>query len=377
MTDSLAKADGAAMPNGAPCIDNKVRSVSPEGTSKPGMELKPEMKAMRIHHPASLDSLALDQAEAPAPGPGEIKVRIRAASLNFRDGLVMNGFFPVKDGLIPLSDGAGEVIEVGAGVSEFAVGDRVVSTFHPKWLDGFMDKADLDNAPGGPADGFACEEATRPATHFTRAPQGLSHAEAATLTCAGVTAWRAVITDGQVKPGATVLIQGTGGVSLFALQFAKAAGATVIATSSTPEKLARLSALGADHVINYRETEKWGEAVLALTGGLGVEHVIEVGGPNTIGQSFIAARTGAHIAIIGAVGGFTIDTMPFAVVQAKRLRLQAVTVGTRRDQMDMVRAIEAHGIRPVIDRIFPLEQLAEACRHLQCDTSVGKVCLDI
>ncbi|MCB2078701.1 MAG: NAD(P)-dependent alcohol dehydrogenase, partial [Novosphingobium sp.] len=210
------------------------------------------MKAMRVGQPASLDSLALDTgAEAPTPGPGEIKVRIHAASLNFRDGLVVNGFFPVKLGLIPLSDGAGEVIEVGDGVSEFRVGDRVVSTFHPKWLDGFMDKPDMDNSPGGPADGFACEEATRPVTHFTHAPKGLSHAEAATLTCAGVTAWRAVVTDGKVKPGTNVLIQGTGGVSLFALQFAKLAGATVIATSSSAEKLERLKALGADHVINY------------------------------------------------------------------------------------------------------------------------------
>jgi NADPH:quinone reductase-like Zn-dependent oxidoreductase len=185
------------------------------------------------------------------------------------------------------------------------------------------------------------------------------------------------VTDGKVRPGATVLIEGTGGVSLFALQFAKAAGATVIATSGSQEKLARLEALGADYVINYREEEKWGEAVLALTGGLGVDHVIEVGGPNTIGQSFIAARTGAHIAIIGAVGGFQIDTMPFAIVQAKRLNLQAVTVGSRRDQSDMVRAIAAGAIRPVLDRSFRLEQLADAFRHLQSGVHFGKVCVEI
>ena len=202
------------------------------------------MKTMRIRQPASLDNLLPDEAEAPEPGPGEIKVRVRGGSLNFRDGLVVNGFFPVKDGLVPLSDGAGEVIAVGAGVREFQPGDCVVSTFHPKWLDGFMDRAELDNSPGGPADGFACEEATRPATHFTHAPRGWSPVEAATLTCAGVTAWRAVVADGQIKPGATIVIQGTGGVSLFALQFAKAAGATVIATSSSAEKLARLTELG-------------------------------------------------------------------------------------------------------------------------------------
>lgn len=334
-------------------------------------------RAVRLRHPASLENLRLEVAEAPPPGLGEIKVRIRGASLNFRDGLVAGGFFPAKDGLIPLSDGAGEVVGVGEGVKEFAVGDAVVSTFHPKWLGGHIDRADLDNAPGAPADGFACEEATRPATHFTRAPQGWSHAEAATLTCAGVTAWRAVVTDGQVKPGDFVVVQGTGGVSLFALQFAKMAGAIVIATSSSAEKLARLQDLGADHVINYREDEKWGETVLNLTGGRGAEHIVEVGGPHTIGQSFVAARTGGHIAIIGAVGGFDIDTMPFAIVQAKRLKLQAVTVGSRRDQIDMVRAIDAHGIRPVIDSSFPLEKLADAFRRLQSGGHVGKICIDI
>ena len=336
------------------------------------------MKIMRLRAPASLDALELGTAEsAPAPGPGEIAVRIHAASLNFRDALVVGGFFPVADGLVPLSDGAGEVIAVGRDVREFAVGDAVVSTFHPKWLDGFIDKAELDNSPGGPADGFACEEVTRPATHFTHAPRGLSHMEAATLTCAGVTAWRALITDGRIKPGATVLVLGTGGVSLFALQFAKAAGATVIATSSSREKLDALRALGADHVINYRETENWGEAALALTGGRGVDHIVEVGGPNTLKQSLLCARTGGHVAVIGAVGGFEIDTMPFAIVQAKRLRLQGVTVGSRRDQTDMVRAIEAHGIRPVVDRTFPLEQLADAFRHLQSGGHTGKIGITI
>lgn len=335
------------------------------------------MKAIRLGKPAGLDSLVMAEIEAPAPGPGEIKVRLHAASLNFRDGLVVNGFFPAPEGLIPLSDGAGEVVETGPGVTAFKPGDAVVSTFHPNWRGGHVDRAELTNTPGGPADGYACGEATRPVSHFTLAPKGLSHAEAATLTCAGVTAWRAVVTDGQVKPGAVVLVQGTGGVSLFALQFAKAAGARVIATSSSAEKLERLKALGADHVINYRETENWGEAALAWTGGLGVDHVVEVGGPHTMKQSFIAARTGGHVAIIGAVGGFDVDAMPFMPVQAKRLRLQAVTVGSRQDQLEMVRAIEARGIRPVIDSHFPLERLADAFRHLQSGRHFGKICIDI
>jgi NADPH:quinone reductase-like Zn-dependent oxidoreductase len=185
-----------------------------------------------------------------------------------------------------------------------------------------------------------------------------------------------VVTDGQVKPGETVLILGTGGVSLAALQFAKAAGATVIATSSTREKLARLKQLGADHVINHREVEKWGEAAAALTAH-GVDHVIEVGGPHTMGQSMVAVRSGGHIAVIGAVSGFDIDTIPFAILQAKRLRIQGVTVGNRRDQTDMVRGIEASGIRPVIDRSFALADLAEGLRHLDSGAHFGKVVIDI
>jgi NADPH:quinone reductase-like Zn-dependent oxidoreductase len=336
------------------------------------------MKAIRVRHPASIDSLVFeDVADSPAPGPDEIKVRIRAASLNFRDALVVKGFFPADDGRIPLSDAAGEVLEIGQGVREFAPGDQVVSVFHPNWQDGDIDRALLNNSPGGPAEGYACELVTRPVNHFTRAPKGLTHVEAATLPCAGVTAWRAVVTDGQVKPGASVLVLGTGGVSLFALQFAKAAGAQVIATSSSPDKLARLRELGADHVIDYRHTENWGEKVLELTGGRGVDHVIEVGGPHTMARSLMAVRSGGHVAVIGAVGGFEIDTMPFAVVQAKRLRLQGVTVGSRRDQTEMIRAIQQLALRPVIDRCYSLSDTAEALRRLESGAHLGKVCVEV
>lgn len=336
-----------------------------------------DMKAMRIGSPARLDTLRLSIAEARDPGPREIKVRIRGASLNFRDSLVAKGVLPAPAGLIPLSDGAGEVVAVGSGVTEFAIGDEVVSTFHPNWREGHIDRAEMNNSPGGPADGYACEMVTRSVAHFTHAPEGLNPTECATLTCAGVTAWRAVVTDGRVKPRSTVLVQGTGGVSLFALQFAKAAGATVIATSSSGEKLERLQELGADYVINYGEIENWGEAALKLTGGLGVDHIVEVGGPHSIAQSFVAARTGGHIAIVGAVGGFDIDTMPFAIVQAKRLRLQAVTVGSHRDQIDMISAIDAHGIKPVVDRSYPMESLADGFRFLDEKKHFGKIVIDI
>lgn len=339
------------------------------------------MKAIRLHtsstSPASLGHLYPDTAPAANPAADEITVRVGAASLNFRDGLVVNGFLPVQDGLIPLSDGAGEVVAVGAQVSEFAVGDKVVSTFHPNWLSGHMERADLNNSPGGPADGFACELTTRPATHFTLAPAHLSLEESATITCAGVTAWRAVVTDAQVKPGGWVLIQGTGGVSLYALQIAKACGARVIATSSSAAKLEQLSRLGADHVLNYQEDAQWGETAARLTGGKGVDLVVEVGGPNTLRQSLTAARTGAHIAIIGAVAGFENDVIPFAIVQAKRLRLQGVTVGSREDQRNLVRAMEANAIHPVIDQTFPLAQLTDAFAALQQGGHFGKIVITI
>ncbi|MDE2595935.1 MAG: NAD(P)-dependent alcohol dehydrogenase [Sphingomonadales bacterium] len=337
------------------------------------------MKAIRLRQPASLDNLYADSTDAPPPRRGEIRVRIHAASLNFRDCLVVAGYFPSRDGLIPLSDGAGEVIDVGEDVPNLQPGDMVVSCFHPGWFDGHLERTQLRHSPGGMADGFACEAVTRPYWHFTPAPKGWTAAESATLTCAGVTAWRALVTDGQVKSGAAVLILGTGGVSLAALQIAKAAGAKVIATSSSAEKIARLKALGADHTINYSEVENWGEAVQDLTDGLGVDHVVEVAGPNTLPQSMIAARTGGHIAIIGGAGGFENDAMPFKIVQAKRLRLQGVTVGSRRDQLDMVRAFDADGrMRPVIDCTFPLDELAEALHYQQEESGrIGKVCIAI
>lgn len=337
------------------------------------------MKAMRLRKGEGQAAavLRMEEEQGRAPGAGEIRVAIRALSLNFRDNLVVGGFFPAPEGLIPLSDAAGEVIAVGEGVPGFQPGDRVVSLFHPAWQDGHVERSELAANPGGSVDGYACEEVTRPAGHFTRAPANLSFVESAALPCAAVTAWRAVVTDGLVKPGQTVLVQGTGGVSLFALQFAKAAGATVIATSSSVEKLARLRALGADHVINHAEDAEWGKSALDLTGGLGVDHVIEVAGPNALAQSFAAARTGGHVALIGAAGGFQVDSMPFALVQAKRLRLQGVTVGSRRDQVDMIRAIEAHGIAPVIDRSFALADLAEALGYLQSGSHFGKVCIEV
>jgi NADPH:quinone reductase-like Zn-dependent oxidoreductase len=261
-------------------------------------------------------------------------------------------------------------------VTEFAVGDVVVSTFFPEWIDGTPPSNGFTKVPGDGIDGFAREVVTTAASSFTAIPDGYSPAEAATLTCAGLTAWRALIVDGAIKPGASVLVQGTGGVSIFALQFAKAMGCTVIATSSSDAKLERLKALGADHLINYKAVPDWGGQVLGLTGGTGVDHVVEIGGAGTLNQSMIAARNFGHIAMIGVLTGFA-GPVTTGLLMAKQLRVQGLTVGSRKQQQDMIRAINVSGIKPVLDRHFPLANLADAFRHQESNTHFGKIIVDI
>jgi len=332
-------------------------------------------KAMRLRKPGGLDNLYLDTAETAAPGPGEIAVRLHASSLNYHDYLVAKGMIPTRDGIVPMSDGAGVVTAVGAGVTDYAVGDHVVSTFFPNWLSGSTEVAKLGVVPGDRVDGYARETVVMPGTAFTHTPKGYSHAEAATLTCAGLTAWRALAVEGNMKAGETVLVQGTGGVSIFALQFAKAAGCTVIATSSSDAKLQRLRGMGADHVINYKTNEKWGEEATRLTGGRGVDHVVEVGGVGTLTQSIHATRNGGHISLIGVLSGIQGD-VPTMYMMTKQIRLVGITVGSREQQIDMIRAIEANNIKPVIDRSFPLDGLADAFRHQESGSHFGKICLE-
>lgn len=334
------------------------------------------MKAVRLRHPAGIDNLKLeDMAEPGAPGPGEVLVRVRASSLNYHDYLVVVGGIPTPDGRIPMSDGAGEVLAVGEGVREFAVGDQVLSTFFPNWPAGPAIEGGFAKVPGDGADGFAAELVRGPVSAFTHAPKGWSPAESATLTCAGLTAWRALVTEGGLKAGDTVLVQGTGGVSIFALQFAKAMGATVIATSSSDAKLERLKAMGADHLINYKTTPGWGAEAAKLT-GRGVDHVVEIGGSGTLPESITAARIGGHISLIGVLAGFG-GPIPTVQIMGKQIRLIGITVGTRLEQQDMVRAVEANGIRPVIDRSFPLAELGAAFRHQESGAHFGKICVDI
>ena len=335
------------------------------------------VKAVRVRRPGGLDRLEVVSLPEPGePGPGEILVRLNASSLNFHDYMVAKGGLNTEDGRIPMSDGAGEVLAAGQGAAGFAPGQHVVSHFFTAWNDGTPVEGSTGEVPGDSTDGYAREFIVAPATWFSHVPKGYSDAEAATLPCAALTAWRALVPEGRIKPGDTVLVQGSGGVSVFALQFAKAMGATVIATSSSDAKLERLRALGADHTINYRSIDKWGSAVRDWT-GVGVDHVVEVGGAGTLAQSIAAARRGGHISLIGVLAGNDAP-VPTTLLMGKQLRVVGITVGTHRQQREMIRAIEATGIRPVIDeRRFPLDALADAFRYQESGQHFGKIVVDI
>ena len=334
------------------------------------------MRAVKVGNPATIENLNIADATDPGqPGPGEILVRLRANSLNFKDYLVVTGALPVADGRIPMSDAGGEVVAVGEGVTELTVGDRVVSTYHTRWPAGRVMPINApQGVPGDGVDGYAREMAITPATWFTRAPKGYSHTEAATLTCAGLAAWRGLMTDGPVIAGQTVLVLGTGGVSMFALQFAKAAGANIVATSSSDEKLERLRDMGAHHVINYKTTPEWGQAVHDLTGG--VDHMVDIGGPGTLPQSIAAMKLGGHIALIGVLTGRA-GEVPTAMITRKLIRVQGVQCGSRDDHLAMVNACDAAGIRPVIDSSYPLENLGDAFQHQKTGNHFGKVVIEI
>ena len=331
------------------------------------------MKAMVLESPAGLDRLVLaDRADPGAPGAGQVRVAIHGSSLNFHDLGVATGRQPTTRGRVPLADGAGIVEAVGNGVTEFAPGDMVVSCFFPDWQDGTPTVGDFARTPGDGIDGFAQEYVVRPATAFTHTPKGFDAVEAATITTAGLTAWRALVVDGKLKPGDTVLLLGTGGVSIWALQIAKMMGASVAITSSADAKLERARELGADFTLNYRDQPEWGLAIRDWTSGRGVDHVVEVGGPGTLAQSIEAVRVGGHISLIGVLTGAS-GEVPTAALMARQARLQGLIVGSRREQQDFVRALDRGAIRPVIDRRFPLEQLADAFQFEMEGGHFGKI----
>lgn len=335
------------------------------------------MQAIQLHQPGGLNQLKPAELPAPgAPAANEIQVRLHASSLNYHDLMVVSGMAPTADKRIPMSDGAGVVTAVGEGVTGFAVGDAVVSCFFPGWQSGNALPAGFDTVPGDGVDGFARQCINLPATAFTHAPKGYTHQEAATLTTAGLTAWRALVVDAGIKAGDTVLVLGTGGVSIFALQMARSMGARVIATTSSQAKQQRLLELGADVVINYRQQPQWGDAVLEATGGRGADIVVEVGGPGTLPQSIRACAVGGHIALIGVLTGFAGD-VPTGELLVKQQTLKSLVVGSREHQQDMVRALETFRWRPVIDSCYPLARIAEAFAHQQSGQHFGKICLSL
>jgi NADPH:quinone reductase-like Zn-dependent oxidoreductase len=329
------------------------------------------MKAYELRDGFGLDHLTLTQRETPTPGPGEVQVRVRAVSLNYRDLLILKGQYNPRLPLprIPVSDGAGEVSLLGPGVTRFKVGDRVAGAFMPGWVEGSLTDEKARSALGGAVDGMLCESVVLPETGVVPVPAHLSDEEAATLPCAALTAWNA-LRAGNLQPGQTVLIQGTGGVSLFALQFAQLHGARVIATSSSEEKLARLRERGVSDTLNYRNTPEWGDAVRKLTAG-GVDHIVEVGGAGTLNQSLRAVRTAGHIALIGVLSGPG-ECNPVPILM-KAVRVSGIFVGSVADFEAMNRAIALAGLKPVIDRVFPFDQAVDALRHLESGSHMGKV----
>ncbi len=332
------------------------------------------MRTFELQGAVGIENLKLVERDVPKAGPGEVVVRLRAASLNYRD-LATVKYMAGKLPMVPLSDGSGEIVEVGAGVTRVKIGDRVAPGFFPHWLSGAPTPATLA-ALGGPYDGCASDYLKVSAEGVTIAPKNLDHEEIATLPCAALTAWRGLFVDGGLKAGDTVLVQGTGGVSIFALQFARMAGARVIVTSSSDEKLERARELGADDFINYRKTPDWEKEARKLTGGRGVDHVIEVGGADTFPRSIMAVRLGGHVAVIGLLSGMSKD-VNVAAIFSQNVKISGVTVGSRAMVEDMFRAIEQNDIHPVIDKRFPLDKLPDALRLMEGASHFGKIVLNI
>lgn len=335
------------------------------------------MRAFQLHAFSGPDGWKLEDLPSPTPGEGEVLIRVRAASINFRDLLVAKGIYnpKLKLPLIPVSDAAGEVVACGPGASRFQVGDRVAASFMPGWVDGPIDDLKMKSALGGAAPGVLAEEVALPETGLVRVSERLSFEEAATLPCAGVTAWHSLFEAASVKPGETVLTLGTGGVSVFAVQFARLAGARVIATSSSDDKLKRVQQLGATHTINYKTEPDWEKKVRELTDGVGVDVVVEVGGAGTFPKSIRAVRTGGTIALIGVLSGQG-QVDPISILM-RSIKVQGIYVGSRAMFESMSRAIDVGGIKPVVDRVFPFEDAPDALRHMESGSHFGKIVIRV
>ncbi|PJZ69832.1 NAD(P)-dependent alcohol dehydrogenase [Leptospira perolatii] len=336
------------------------------------------MKAVQLSS-FGMQNLELSDLPHPGkPGAGEVLVRFRAASLNYRDYLVVTGQYNPKFPLplIPCSDGAGEIVELGSDVTEFSVGDKVNATFAPYWIEGKASKHELRTTLGGPLAGTLREYAILPKSGVVAMPAHLSFEEAATLPCAALTAWSSLFVENRIQTHEDILIQGTGGVSLFALQFAKMVRATVYITSSSEEKLERAKSLGADYTINYRTHPNWGEKIRELTNGLGVAHVMEVGGAGTFEQSVKAVQLFGTIHLIGILAGSTKDLNLLPIVM-NQIKVQGIVVGSRNSFIEMNQAIENSRIKPVIDRTYPLQDFKEALSYLKDGKHFGKIVITI
>ncbi len=335
------------------------------------------MRVFQVEGDWSRENVRLSERPEPQPGPGEVRLAMRASALNYRDLLVPLKGYGARMKALPLillSDGVGVVDAVGAGVATLKPGDRVCPLFFQGWPAGDPDDERLARSLGSELDGTMADLMVLPEHGVAPAPAHLDDVEAATLPTAALTAWRAIVTEGRVRPGETVVVQGTGGVSLFALQFAKRAGAFVIVTSSSDAKLERAVALGADATINYKTTPEWGRRARELAGGSGIDHVVEVGGQGTLPQSLRAVRAGGTISMIGVLSGGTMDAR-LGFVVTRHVRLQGITVGSRDDFVAMGAAIARHRLRPVIDRVFAFADLPQAMDHLAAGRHFGKVCI--
>ncbi|MGC0153649.1 zinc-dependent alcohol dehydrogenase family protein [Chromobacterium vaccinii] len=335
------------------------------------------MQSYRFSRFDSLDHLARHQEPVPTPGHGEVLVRVRASSLNYRDLALLNGQYPMswRDGLIPLSDGAGEIVALGDGCTRFLIGDRVCNTFFPQWFGGPFPPGEAARQYGSNQDGWLCEYKAVREEALAAVPAHLSWTEAATLPCAALTAWTALTGPQAVKAGDTVLVQGSGGVSLFALQLAKLMGARVIATTSSAAKAERLRALGADAVIDYLAVPEWGERARELNDGRGVDRVVEVGGKGTLAQSLAAVAPGGEIEVIGflAEGAAELDFMRYFLSGAT---LRRIAVGHREGLEAMLRAIGQQRLRPVLDQVFPFDDARAAWEHFAARRHFGKVVIE-
>lgn len=332
------------------------------------------MRVCELQGSFGIDSLMIVERPDPQPGVGQVLIQMRAWSLNYRDLMLVRGTYAPKLQLpfVPLSDGAGEVVAVGAGVSRVKPGDRVAGCFMQKWIEGDSSETKAKSALGGAIPGVAADYVVLDAEGVVTVPAHLSDEEAATLPCAGVTAWNALVGSGGLHAGNTVLTQGTGGVSLFAVQFAKMCGARVISTSSSDEKLKRVRQLGASETINYRSTPAWGHRVRELTGG-GVDHVVEVGGAGTLAESLRAVRMGGRISLIGVLAGLgQVDPLP---VLMKNVCVQGIFVGSRAMFEAMNAAIALAQMRPIVDRVFAFEEIRAALRHMESGAHFGKIVL--